>query len=105
MTRRIVLIASVVVIIGAATAVARGLTGRTGQSAGPRVPVLAELFTSEGCSSCPPADDLLRHLLRDQPIEGVEMIAMSEHVDYWNRLGWRDPFLSPQFGDRQSGAG
>lgn len=101
MTRRIVLIAAVVVVIGAATAVARGLTGRTGQSAGPRVPVLAELFTSEGCSSCPPADDLLRHLLRDQPIEGVEVIALSEHVDYWNRLGWRDPFSSPLFSERQ----
>ena len=67
-----------------------------------RTVVVAELFTSEGCSSCPPADSLLRKLLSTQPIEGVEVVALGNHVDYWDRLGWHDPFSARLFSDRQA---
>lgn len=65
------------------------------------VPVIAELFTSEGCNSCPPADALLKKLVETQPVPGAQIIAIGYHVDYWNRLGWRDPFSANEYSQRQ----
>lgn len=64
-------------------------------------PVVVELFTSEGCSDCPPADTLLKNLSEKQPLNGIEILALEEHVDYWNSPQWVDPFSSADFSVRQ----
>jgi hypothetical protein len=68
-------------------------------ASGPHVPTVVELYTSEGCSSCPPADRWLS-TLKDKP----DVVALAFHVDYWDSLGWKDRFAQPQFTQRQSGS-
>ena len=67
-----------------------------------QTPVVVELFTSEGCSSCPPADALLVKLSQQGAGNGTELVLLGEHVDYWNYIGWTDRFSSAQFSQRQS---
>jgi hypothetical protein len=63
---------------------------------------LIELFTSEGCSSCPPADALLGRIVADAERGHLAVYALAYHVDYWDHLGWRDRFSSPVFTERQN---
>jgi hypothetical protein len=120
MTRKLFVVAFVAVLAAASAAftIMRGRTGSksdaatraasasAGEAGGSnasraRVPVVVELFTSEGCSSCPPADALLARMDETQPVEGAEIVPLAMHVDYWNYLGWSDPFSAHEFSERQ----
>ncbi|MDB5323014.1 MAG: hypothetical protein JWN40_4645 [Phycisphaerales bacterium] len=67
----------------------------------PNAVAVIELFTSEGCSSCPPADALLAEILRDARAKNQPIYPLAFHVDYWDRLGWRDPYSNPAHSARQ----
>lgn len=83
-------------LLALAVAAVLSFDGRTSHAGGDMAPIVVELFTSQGCSSCPPADALLGELA-----EREDVIALSCHVDYWNYIGWEDPFSSPQMTERQ----
>ena len=69
---------------------------------GPKEFVLFELFTSEGCYSCPPAERFLEKIIKEQlDIENKHVFAVAFHVDYWNYLGWNDPYSSAEYSQRQ----
>jgi hypothetical protein len=88
----------------AASSIGVPLRGQTQSPAKADVPapvVLVELFTSEGCSDCPPADTLLRQIDGKRTSAGQLIVGISEHVTYWDRLGWKDPFSSELFTHRQ----
>ena len=75
--------------------------GAEAAAGGGENPVVLELFTSQGCSSCPPADRLLSRLVAESEAGGTPVIGLAFHVDYWNYIGWEDPFSSAQWSARQ----
>ena len=83
-----------------ATAYTEGHTSEKHFSSGDNKVMLLELFTSEGCSSCPPAEKWLNSL-KDDPRLWKQFVPLAFHVDYWDYIGWKDPFASSEYGLRQ----
>ncbi len=97
-----ILALAVTVVATLMTSNPRGVMAQPADTQVGRKPVIVELFTSEGCSSCPPADALLSSLEGEQPIADADIIVLEEHVTYWDSTdAWVDPFSSEQWTLRQ----
>src|SRR5438105_5237324 len=93
---RILLVIAAVVVLAILALTMHGAPPKLGPA-----PVVVELFTSQGCSSCPPADALIHEIANDPKLRG-RVIPLAFHVDYWDSLGWRDPFSSAEWSQRQA---
>src|SRR3954452_18668487 len=96
MRPRILLVIAALVVLVILAMTMHGAPPKLGPS-----PVVVELFTSQGCSSCPPADALIHDIANDPAIRG-RVIPLAFHVDYWDSLGWRAPFSSAEWPQRQA---
>jgi hypothetical protein len=99
--RRRIIIGIVPILLAATSASGSAAGPESPVSAADRAPVLLELFSSEGCSSCPAAEQVLAEIDAAGAVNGVPVLALELHVDYWDYLGWRDPFASAEFTARQ----
>jgi hypothetical protein len=96
---RSLLSSAIVCVLGAVSVV--GCTSASGTPRAEEAPLVIELFTSQGCSSCPAADQLLDKLAHDGSLGGRPLAPLAFHVDYWDDLGWADPFALPAWTQRQ----